>query len=102
MISTHAIEVPLPEGIEPTASEQALVDVLCRAVFALRPTEGETCWARTARALRDRGWDVTWRLMWVAAGRRAGHIEEGAGATLDEAFGRLQELTLLDEVEGCP
>jgi hypothetical protein len=40
--------------------------------------------------------------MWVAAGRRAGHIEEGAGATLDEAFGRLQELTLLDEVEGCP
>jgi hypothetical protein len=102
MITMHAIEVPLPPGVEPTPSERALVDVLCRAVFALRPSDEEACWARTAEALRARGWDVHWRLAWVAEGRRAGHIEEGSGATLDEAFGRLQELTLLDEVDGCP
>jgi hypothetical protein len=38
----------------------------------------------------------------VAEGRREGHIEEGVGATLDEAFARLQEQALQDEVEGCP
>jgi hypothetical protein len=41
-------------------------------------------------------------LLGLGEGRRGGHIEEGAGATLAEAFRRLQELTLLDEVEGCP
>jgi hypothetical protein len=102
METMHAIEIPLPPDIEPTADERALVDVLCRTVFELRPAEGEPCWVRTARLLRTNGWDVHWRLTWVAEGRREGHIEEGAGATLNEAFGRLQELTLLDEVEGCP
>jgi hypothetical protein len=101
-VTTRAMEVPLPPDVEPTADERALVDMVCRAIFELRPTEGEPCWARTARLMRAAGWDVRWRLAWVAEGRRKGHIEEGLGETLDEAFGRLQELALLDEVEGCP
>jgi hypothetical protein len=102
MMTTHAIEVPLPPDVDPTEDVRALVDVICRAIFELRPTEGEACWARTARLMREAGWAVHWRLRWVAEGRREGHIEEGVGATLDEAFARLQEQALQDEVEGCP
>lgn len=102
MVTTQTIEVPLPPDVEPTPDERALVDMLCRTVFELRPMEGEPCWVRTARLLRTAGWDVHWRLAWVAEGRRAGHIEEGVGASLDDAFRRLHELTLQDEVEGCP
>jgi hypothetical protein len=101
-MTTHGIQIPLPPDVEPTADERALADMVCRAIFELRSSEGEPCWERTARLMREAGWEVSWRLTWVAEGRREGHIEEGAGATLNEAFGRLQEMALFDEVEGCP
>jgi hypothetical protein len=100
--TTHAIEVPLPPNVDPTDHERALAEVVCSAVLALRQTGVEPCWTRVAGALREKGWDVHWQLAWVAEGRRAGHIEEGRGTTLDEAFDHLRELALLHEVEGCP
>jgi hypothetical protein len=102
MIATHAIEVPVPPGVEPTEEERSLLEALSRAVFALRYEGSEPEWSRTASTLRRAGWDVHWRLNWVAEGRRGGHIEQGEGDSLDAALGELQQLTLLDEVEGCP
>ncbi len=101
MVGTHAIEIPLPEGAEPTGDERALLEELCRAIVGLRYEGGEP-WRAVAEQLECAGWDVHWRVGWIAEGRREGHYERGLGRTLDEAFAELEQLTLLDQVEGCP
>lgn len=101
MLATHAIEIPLPEGASPTPDERTLLEDLCRTIVGLR-FEREERWREVARQLELLGWDVHWRLAWIAEGRRRGCIEQGLGETLDEAFTELEQLTLLDQLEGCP
>ena len=40
--------------------------------------------------------------VYLAEARRAGHIEQATGATRDDAFGQLCQMTLQDSVDGCP
>jgi hypothetical protein len=45
---------------------------------------------------------VHWHRGWIAEARREGHFERGVGRTLDQAFAEVQQMTQLDQVEGCP
>jgi hypothetical protein len=101
MVGSQAIEVPLPEGAEPTADERALLEELCRTIVGLQ-FDGHEPWRRVAGRLECAGWNVHWRVGWIAEARREDHFERGVGRSLDEAFVELEQLTLLDEVEGCP
>ena len=101
MLATHAIEVPLPEGAQPSGDDLALLEALCTTVVGLRYA-GSHAWEETAQKLEGAGWEVHWGLMWRAEARRAGHIEQADGRTRDEAFAELWQLTRLDDVEGCP
>ena len=101
MLGTHGIEIPLPEGAEPTKDERALLEELCRTIVGLR-YEGHEPWRTTAERLECAGWEVHWRVGWIAEARRTGYFERGLGRTLDEAFAELEQMTRLDQVEGCP
>jgi len=59
-------------------------------------------WELVKDRLEGEGWVVTCEKVWLAEARREGHIEQATGATRDEAFGRLCQMTLQDSVEGCP
>jgi hypothetical protein len=48
------------------------------------------------------GWEIRWRLAWLAEARRGAEREQGFGRTRAEAFSELEQATLLDECEGCP
>ncbi len=52
--------------------------------------------------MRDEGWAVTWGLTWIAQARRGEVYEEGKGATKEEALVKLQQMTRLHVVDGCP
>ena len=101
MLATHAIEVPLPEGVEPSDDDRALLEALCTTIVGLRYS-GSHAWEDTAEQLERAGWQVHWGLTWRAEARRGGHIEQADGRTRDEAFSELWQLTRLDEVDGCP
>jgi hypothetical protein len=68
----------------------------------VEPGRDAEAWLATRRRLEEAGWKVSWRLGWIAEARRGGKHEEAVGRDRDEAFARLLDLTLLDEVEGCP
>ncbi len=55
-----------------------------------------------SRQMHREGWDVHWGLTWIARARRGGVTEEATGATRSEVLLRLQQLTSLHEVDGCP
>jgi hypothetical protein len=59
-------------------------------------------WERVSERLVEEGWAVSCEKVWLAEARREGHIEQATGATRDEAFGRLCQMTLQDSVDGCP
>jgi hypothetical protein len=101
MVGTHAIEIPLPEGAEPSADERELLEELCRAIVGLR-FEGHEPWRTTAEQMECSGWEVHWHVGWIAEARRETHYERAAGRTLDEAFAELQQMVQIDQVEGCP
>jgi hypothetical protein len=101
MLATRAIEVPLPEGVEPTDDDVALLQSLCGAIVGLRYA-GSHRWEETARRLENAGWRVHWGLTWFAEARRDAHIEQAIGTTRDDALAELWQLTRLDEVDGCP
>lgn len=100
-MATRAIEVPLPEGVEPTAGDVALLEALCGTIVGLR-YPGSHRWEEMERKLENAGWRVRWGLTWFAEARREGHIEQVTGRTRDEALDELWQLTRLDEVDGCP
>jgi hypothetical protein len=52
--------------------------------------------------LENNGWDIELARVWRARARRGGHVEEGVGATREEAFEQLRQLASLDDCEGCP
>jgi hypothetical protein len=64
-------------------------------------TDRET-WHATVERLKCAGWEVHWHRGWIAEARKETHYERTAGRTLDEAFAELQQMTQLDQVEGCP
>ena len=101
MLATHAIEIPLPEGVEPSDDDLALLQSLCTTIVGLRYA-GSHAWEETLHKLERCGWHVSWGLRWRAEARRDGHIEQADGMTRDEAFSELWQLTRLDDVEGCP
>ena len=59
-------------------------------------------WQVIKRQLEDQGWEVEYEQVWLARGRREGHVEDGIAPTLDDAFAQLRQQTRLDDCEGCP
>jgi hypothetical protein len=52
--------------------------------------------------LEREGWEVRWKLGWVAEARKGTYHERAVADTREEALRELSDLTLLDAVEGCP
>ena len=99
MAKYPVINIPLTEDISLTAAE--LLKATFQAIISLR-CDCSSEWDRSLRELQSEGWDVNWRLKWVAEARRGTDYEQACGATLDEVFSQLQQLTRLDAVAGCP
>ncbi len=59
-------------------------------------------WEQVAERLEAEGWEVKVAKVWLAEARKEGHIEQATGATRDEAFHQLCQMTLQDTVNGCP
>jgi hypothetical protein len=78
-----------------------MLEALCRLLLAVQ-ADGDPPWRAVARRLAAVGWDVHWRLAWLAEARRGAVREQGFGRTLDEALGELEQSAMLDELEGCP
>lgn len=98
---TRSIEVRLPPDTQPTPEDLETLDAAFHAIVAVR-FQGGRAWEEIERALAAAGWDVHSRLMWVAEARRGRESEQGVGRTKDEAYGRLQELTKIDELTSVP
>lgn len=97
MPAKHVIEVPLPEGVEPTTDERELLEGAFRVVLSLRYgscPEGE----ETVRRLVERGWTVRARPGWIVEARRAGEVEKTSGRTRCEALADLESLARLDDM----
>jgi hypothetical protein len=101
MAATRTIEIPLPEGLEPSPHDLALLRVTFQAIASLR-CECGCDWEHVLHRLEQDGWKVTWGLTWTAEAKRGDDYEQVRGATLDELFGELAEATRLTEVGGCP
>jgi len=93
--------VPLPGPVEPGATDHEAAAAIVQVLAGLRD-DGARSWSEIARRLEAAGWEVGWRIGWVADARRRGVHEQALGRSRDEAFARLLDLTLLDDVEGCP
>ncbi|HEX6853457.1 MAG TPA: hypothetical protein VF139_18825 [Candidatus Polarisedimenticolaceae bacterium] len=52
--------------------------------------------------LEREGWEVRWKLGWVAEARKGSYHERAVADSREEALRELSDLTLLDAVEGCP
>ena len=65
-------------------------------------TKAAAKWEQVRDRLEQEGWQVKCTRVYLAEARRAGHIEQATGATEDEAFGQLCQMTLQDSVDGCP
>lgn len=97
MPAKHVIEVPLPEGVEPTTDEKDLLEGAFRVLLSLRYgacPEGEA----TVRQLEERGWTVRVWPGWTVEARRAGEVEKASGRTRCEALAELESLARLDDL----
>jgi hypothetical protein len=101
MAPTHTIEIPLPEGLQPTSHDLELLKATFQAIASLRCESGSE-WEKIFHQLEADGWKVTWGLTWIAEAKRGEDYEQVRGATLDEAFAELAENTRIAEVGGCP
>lgn len=95
------IEVPLPEGAQPSKLDLELLKATFQAIVTLR-TEGGREWEEVLRQLERDGWSVHWGLCWHAQARRGEDYEQASGKTLDETFSELAQLARLDMVGRCP
>ncbi len=100
MAGKRVIEVPLPEGAEPTAEDLELLETALQAIVSLRH-ERRSELQETLRALESDGWSVHCRVGWIAEGRRGREFEQAFGPTRDRALAELHTLTAMDEREGC-
>ncbi len=101
MAGTTFLEVPIP-STAPGADDDAGILRALRGAVAGRPDRHPGDWIRVAKKLESEGWSVTWGLTWTAEARRGAQHEQSMGATRSEAFAQLEQLTMLDTVEGCP
>ena len=101
MATKKVIEVPLPDGANPSNDDLDLLQTAFQALVALRYENGRA-WERIERELAADGWTVRARLMWVAEASKGRDFEQAAGPTKDEAFAQLLELTRMDEVPEVP
>jgi hypothetical protein len=101
MAPTRTIEIPLPEGIQPTRRDLELLKATFQAIASLR-CECGCDWENILHQLQSNGWQVHWGLTWIAEAKRGEDFEQVRGATLDEAFAELAENTRIAEVGGCP
>jgi hypothetical protein len=99
MAAQQILHIRLPEEVSPANAE--LLKATFQAIMALR-CDCSSEWDRTLRELETDGWSVGWKLTWIAEAKRGGDFEQASGKTLDEVFSRLQQLTRLDMVAGCP
>jgi hypothetical protein len=98
-MDTRTIEVKLPAKARVSQEDRELLDATFQAIVSLRFQGGHT-WQQVERLLVAHGWSVRSRLMWVAEARRGREVEQATGATKDDAYEQLQQLTKLDEVAG--
>jgi hypothetical protein len=101
MASRGVIEVPLPNGIEPTAIDLELLKATFQAIVTLRyecMADREECLKR----LQSDGWAVNWGLTWVAEARRGEVYEQASGKTVEDALAELYQMTRLNMLSGCP
>jgi len=98
MASPKVIEVPLPEGEEPTPEDLEQLERTLRAVVELRYERRH--WEQAARRLESGGWEVRCRRGWIAEARRGREFEQAFGATRRQAFAELTTLTEMDAVAG--
>jgi hypothetical protein len=95
------IEVPLPEGVQPSKLDLELLKATFQAIVTLR-TEGGREWEEVLCQLERDGWNVHWGLCWHAEARRGDDYEQASGKTLDGTFAELAQLARLDMVGHCP
>jgi N6-adenosine-specific RNA methylase IME4 len=99
MNAAKTIQVTLPAQAEASPEDLELLEATFRAIVTLR-FQGGHAWEQVERALLACGWNVQSQLMWVAEARRGREFEQGVGATKEEAYEQLQQLTKLDEMTG--
>jgi hypothetical protein len=101
MAAANTIEIPLPDGMQPTGLDLELIKATFQAIASLRCECGRD-WEAIVRDLQSQGWAVKWKLTWIAEAKRGEHFERASGATLDEAFAELHEQTHMATVPVCP
>jgi hypothetical protein len=101
MATANTIELPLPTGMQPTGLDLELIKATFQAIASLRCECGRE-WEHILRDLEGKGWDVNWKLTWIAEAKRGEHFESVRGATLDEAFAELKEHTHMATIPVCP
>jgi hypothetical protein len=101
MDEPRRIEVSLPGSASIREDDLEVLRTTLQTIVTLSlECRDEPC--ESARLLHRDGWDVRWGLTWIARARRGGVTEEATGATREEVLQRLQQLTSLHEVDGCP
>lgn len=101
MAAVRTIEIPLPEGMNPSGVDLELLKATFQAIASLR-CECDCEWKKIADHLADEGWKVRWGLTWVAEAHRGEDYEEARGRTMDEALAQLHQATRLATIGGCP
>jgi hypothetical protein len=101
MAAARILEVPLPDGINPTGIDLELLKATFQAIASLR-CECDCNWKEITEHLETEGWKVHWGLTWVAEAHRGEDYEEARGRTMDEALTQLHQATHLATAGGCP
>ena len=93
-LSTHVVEVVLPEEIELDEKDIQELQVSLQSMMGL---EGGRSFQSVVRKLEADGWTTRASFGWCVEARRGRERERAVGRTLDEAFRELYQLTRLDE-----
>jgi hypothetical protein len=101
MAKEQTIEVPLPEGVQPSKLDLELLKATFQAIVTLRTERGRE-WEQVLCQLERDGWSVHWGQCWHAEARRGEDFEQASGKTLDAVFAELAQLARLDMVGHCP
>jgi len=101
MTKPAVIEVALPEGLDASALDVALLKATVQALVVLRKERGGP-WEQVVRDLERDGWTVEWGMCWHAEAKRGTDYERAHGRSLDATFAELAQLARLDTVCHCP
>lgn len=101
MCAGEKIEIPLPDGIEPTPADLELMKATCESVVSIYLDKNRE-WFDDLRHLEQEDWQITWGLQWSVEARKGRCTESVTAPSIDEAFQRLRNLARLHKIEGCP